>query len=948
MFGSTWGNQQQGQPSGSAFGQPGGFGQTGAFGQTPGTFGQQQQQPQQQQPQQQPAANPMFGGFGTNPSTTQTTGFGATGGAFGQPPSNTTSVFGAPKPATGFGSTGAFGSTGFGTTAGTTTTSAFGQPSTSTTGAFGNTGIFGNKPAFGTTGQFDGAGSITTGTSNPTYVAFNEKDATNANLTLAYQSITCMPAYRGYSFEELRLQDYQQNRKAATTGGFGAGTFGSTTQPTTTGGLFGQNQPTTQPTQSAFGGGTGAFGSTGTTTGTGFGAFGQQQQQQQPQQQPQQQQQQQPSGTGFGAFSQTQPQQSTGFASGGFGTTQPQQQTGGLFSGSTFGQKPATTGFGTTTAGTGAFGTGTGAFGQTQPQTTTTFGNTPQQQPQTNAFGAGGFGTNTNKSIFGQPATGAFGSTTTGTGGGIFGQQPQQQQPAQSTTGLFGTTTGTSGTGLFGQQQQPQQTTGLFGNTQQQQPQQQQSGGLFGGQTTGLFGTTQQNQPAQQNPLGSGLFGQKTTTPGTGLVGSTPTTTIPNQTGSLFGNTLGQPQNQQTTIGFGGMFGKPATANGTATQPTMFGSTNQTPLFGVNATNSTAQGTLTAAIDQPVNTNIPIFSLLPSGPQLNSLDASLTKKKAEFFVDVPTRSSIPVVSRGTAPVNSKIRGAGRGFTSSTYLGASTNNLGSSLSFSSSKSNALSLNKSSTQRSNLITDSFSGPSFGGGNRDSVKKLVMDKKVDLFDWVPKSSDVAFNPALSVAAREKEAISGPLGATRNTPTTPTINPPSRIQARTPNRFTAQSTSDVTDEQSGEPKEGEYWSEPPMASLSSWGHNELLAIEKLVVGRVGYGKITFLDPVDLTGSGSVKQLFGDLVRFEDKECSVYPDLDNADKPPAGSGLNVRARVELDGCWPVDKATREPIKDESHPQMVKHLKRLKGMKETQFESFDMKSGKWTFAVDHF
>ena len=491
----------------------------------------------------------------------------------------------------------------------------------------------------------------------------------------------------------------------------------------------------------------------------------------------------------------------------------------------------------------------------------------------------------------------------------------------------------------------------VFGNQQQQQPQQQQTGGLFGGQTSGLFGTTQQNQPTQQNQLGGGIFGQKTATPGTGLFPSTNTTTTPAQTGSLFGGgTLGQPQNQQTTTGFGGsLFGKPATTNGTTQSSTLFGSTNQTPsMFGVNPTNSTAQGTLTAAIDQPVNTNIPIFSLLPSGPQLNPLDSSLAKKKAEFFVDVPTRSSIPIVSRGTAPVNSKIRGAGRGFTTSTYLGASTNNLGSSLSFSSSKSNALSLNKSSTQRGNLITDNFSGPSFGSGNRDSVKKLVMDKKVDVFDWVPKSADVTFNPALSVAAREKEAINGPLGAARTTPTTPTINPPSRTQARTPNRFTAQSISDVTEGQPGELKEGEYWSEPPMAALSSWGHNELIAIEKLVVGRVGYGKITFLDPVDLTGSGSVKQLFGDLVRFEDKECSVYPDLDNVDKPPPGSGLNVRAKVDLEGCWPVDKATREPIKDEDHPQMVKHLKRLKGMKDTQFESFDMKEGKWTFTVEHF
>jgi len=48
-----------------------------AFGQTTGAFGQQQ--PQQPQPQQQPAANPMFGGFGTNPSRTQTTGFSTTG-----------------------------------------------------------------------------------------------------------------------------------------------------------------------------------------------------------------------------------------------------------------------------------------------------------------------------------------------------------------------------------------------------------------------------------------------------------------------------------------------------------------------------------------------------------------------------------------------------------------------------------------------------------------------------------------------------------------------------------------------------------------------------------------------------------------------------------------------------------------------------------------------------
>jgi hypothetical protein len=33
-------------------------------------------------------------------------------------------------------------------------------------------------------------------------------------------------------------------------------------------------------------------------------------------------------------------------------------------------------------------------------------------------------------------------------------------------------------------------------------------------------------------------------------------------------------------------------------------------------------------------------------------------------------------------------------------------------------------------------------------------------------------------------------------------------------------------------------------------------------------------------------------------------------DKPPPGSGLNVKAKLSLEGCWAVDKATRESITD--------------------------------------
>jgi hypothetical protein len=50
-------------------------------------------------------------------------------------------------------------------------------------------------------GPYDGVPPVTTGTANPAYNVFSEKDSANSSLTLQYQSITCMPQYRGNSFE---------------------------------------------------------------------------------------------------------------------------------------------------------------------------------------------------------------------------------------------------------------------------------------------------------------------------------------------------------------------------------------------------------------------------------------------------------------------------------------------------------------------------------------------------------------------------------------------------------------------------------------------------------------------------------------------------------------------------------------------------------------------------
>ena len=50
----------------------------------------------------------------------------------------------------------------------------------------------------------------------------------------------------------------------------------------------------------------------------------------------------------------------------------------------------------------------------------------------------------------------------------------------------------------------------------------------------------------------------------------------------------------------------------------------------------------------------------------------------------------------------------------------------------------------------------------------------------------------------------------------------------------------------------------------------------------------------------------------------------DDSEKPPVGLGLNKRAIVKLNGYWPTDKSTRQPIKDPEHVAMVSYVATLK------------------------
>ncbi|KAI9758833.1 MAG: Calcium-binding component of the spindle pole body (SPB) half-bridge [Chaenotheca gracillima] len=586
-------NQQQQQPQqqpqqGAGFG---GFGSnnsnTGGFGSSGGSgFG---------------AGNAPSGGLFGASNTAGNTGssFGGSGG-FGSSNTNTAnnqSPFGAAKP---FGSTNTSGSGLFGgTTASSGTTGGFGgfgsggnntnntnNANTSSPFGGGNTGgsLFGSsqpaKPAFGggtggslfggtSSGGFGASNTGTSGfgappstalgggtpqsdgTASVPFQAHTEKESASAgSQTNHFQSINFMQPYSKFSFEELRLADYDRGRRYGngsnqagafgTSTGFGGSFTGSNNNnnnnnnnnttsssgfgQTNTGGLFGGNNPSNP--SAGFGQGTASTPFGGTSNASSGGLFG-------------------TKPTTGGLFG-GQPNNQTGQAGSLFsqGNNSNTPGTGFAGGGSGFGSNPSTGGAG------GLFSQGNDqnkpgfSFGAANQQTTG-FGATSQSAP---------FGAATNTSGGGSLFGGA-GNTSSAFGGGQ--QQPQQQQQQQQPQQGGGNIFGGLGQQNQTQNQNPNQGAapsgfGGFGGTDQNK----QGGNLFGGANTnntsgGLFGSNPQSSNAfGGNPgqsSGSSLFGPKPFgTSGTGT----------NTGGGLFG-----PNNQSSAPSAGGLFGNPATNN---------------------------------------------------------------------------------------------------------------------------------------------------------------------------------------------------------------------------------------------------------------------------------------------------------------------------------------------------------------------------------------------------
>lgn len=633
-------------------------------------------------------------------------------------------------------------------------------------------------------------------------------------------------------------------------------------------------------------------------------------------------------------------------------------------------------------------------FGNVNTSTPTS---TPASSQQMNPNAAGSMFSQNKTGLFGNvtqnnnigtstpsPSSGLFSNDSnngTQTGGGLFGNSATAQaQPAAS--GLFGNSAAQPASGgLFGNTNRASSTQpatgGLFG-TANKSTTQPAAGGLFGANNTnasqtttgGLFG----NNSTTQNFTG-GLFGSKPTAPATsGLFGNSNNTVPSSTAGGLFGSKIAAPTtaggslfgNSNTTAS-GGLFSNPTTTNTIPTTTTtntstgLFGATNaQSAMNGGLFGNSTNNNTLLpGGIPQnsnPFGINIANASN-PIVTMPNSITASLDKKEniggANSLNDstsntIPKRSfSISSNSSSNQPPVTKVPQSNLFSKLSSRLNMTKHHSTTNGIFSQSWSNTNILNANNTlfEKGNTTDSSASlNPSNKlrtdftalrnlkiDSNRSAAKKIKLfsgkakdTKQTELYE--PRREDVILEDGNKITENHTEASNEKVVTTA----------------------VKEDKASICDESD---KFSDYWCLPSIESLNQLSPSQLSAVPNFIVGRKGYGNISFNYDVDLTEfqSNLRQELFGKTVIFHNsKTVEVYPE--GSAKPAVGDGLNVPATITLENIYPIDKKTKKPIILDTIKSNQAHIliQKLKNMRDMEFISYNPFGGIWTFKVNHF
>ncbi|KRT79838.1 hypothetical protein AMK59_6792, partial [Oryctes borbonicus] len=627
------------------------------------------------------------------------------------------------------------------------------------------------------------------------------------------------------------------------------------------------------------------------------------------------------------------------------------------------------------------------------------------------------FGQTENKPVFGQPSS-SFGQPTFGlssqtTTSNIFGKSSSAFGNTSTTNSFaFG---GTPSTGIFGSSSAPKpfatpSNPPLFGSSQPQQstfgsnifgqpnnsassnlfskPAQQQGFGI--GQSTFQFGSTGQNTSVFQNQkpgnTGFTLFGQPNT--------STSAFGQPQQQSSLtpFNNIFSKPNqsmfNQGSSMNFMGMQNSPFTN----TSKNIFPSNNN--MFTGSSTFSAAPSSFNLQPHQPQQQ--PISNMQPGGesaeprpviqsgdpygfsPHLGSLAPvkqqgaiyATNPRELQKLLDVP--QPIAVVTPTTKRIKVFPPSAKKSHLFDEGADASEINLTLKSSIAKRliirKDSDTSLNRESSNTSLEINvgDERLEPSLASliskGPPLLASPIRMRKSTRSDEY--SSSGLSTKESTITLASEKSdatSIENDSEQVLDSPTETIVHLSQSVQSSSqssaieilidePAGGDASQKHDISKETPIDTcgitlTRPQYYTVPPMDKLHEHrlGDGQCL-IRGFTIGRVGYGNVSFPELIDIANLN-----LDELVHFRYRELTIYPD--DTKKPPQGQGLNRRAQVTLDRVYPKGKVDRKLITDVETLTSINFADTLRDLCDkhgTKFLDYRPETGSWVFMVDHF